>query len=808
MAEREKTRENGRPRRRRRLELRVDELTRRLDPARLGFVSTQEVKPLVGTIGQPRALDALSIGLETTTPGFNVFVAGAPGSGRMTTVLDDLALRARTRRRPCDWVYVHNFHDPDRPNAIPLPAGRGAELAEAMASFVAAARRELRRAFESEDYERRRHEAGADASRRKGELETELRAFGAARGIAVETTAVGVVAVPLHDGKPLMRETFERLSTDEQLSIQKATEEVEQRTADYARRVHQLEKDVARRLAELDREVALFAVGPLFHELDERFAGEPEVAAYIADVRVDVLDRLDEFRSDDEGDGALELPALLRPRRHNHARYEVNLLVDNSTVEGAPVVVERNPTYYNLVGRVEYRASFGAMVTDFREIKPGALHRANGGFLVLELLDVIRHPFAWDALKGALRGGEVRIENLGEQFSAVPSASLRPEPIPLDVKVVLIGVPYAYHLLYQLDEDFHELFKIKAEFSPELDWTAQHHRDYAAFVSRQVREHGLRHFDAKAVARVIEHGARVRESKRKLSARLLDVADLVAEAAFWAERAGHELVTAADVDAAVARRRYRSNLVEERIQELVREQTLVIETSGTRVGRVNGLAVHDLGDYAFGRPTRVSARVALGRGSVESIEREIKLSGRIHSKGFEILSGYLAATYAQKWPLALSATITFEQSYDEVEGDSASSTELYALLSALADLPLEQGIAVTGAVDQHGEVRAVGGVNEKVEGFYATCKAAGLTGRQGVIVPAANVANLMLDAEVVTAVEEGRFHVWAVRTVDQGIALLTGEPAGTVHDLVAARLQAFGERALELGAAAGRRTDE
>jgi lon-related putative ATP-dependent protease len=787
---------------RRRLELRPAELTVRLDPRRLRFRSTADVEPLVGTIGQPRALDALAIGLESRTRGFNVFVAGAPGSGRLTTVLDELGERSRRRPRPPDWVIVHNFHDPDRPNAISLPAGRGSELAEAMRDFVDTARRELRRAFESEEYERRQREIAGEVASRRSALEKELTAFAAERQVAVQTTPVGVVAIPLYEGEPLNRERFEQLPAGERERIAVASREVEARTVEFAHQLHALEKDAAAKIQRLERDVALFATGPLFAELEQRFAGEDEVVAYIGDVRDDLLGRLDEFRADED-----ELPAQLpfRPPRREPARYEVNTLVDNAGLEGAPVVLERNPSYYNLVGRIEYRGVFGAMVTDFREIKPGALHRANGGFLVLEILDVIRHPFAWDALKRALRAGEVRIENLAEEFSPVPSATLRPEPVPLDTKVVLVGSPFVYHVLFQLDDDFRELFKVKAEFSPELDWGAEHHRNYAAFISRQVRENGLRHFDTGAVARVVEHGARLRGNKRKLSARMLEIADLVAEASFWAEHLGHDLVTADDVELAIRKRRYRSNLLEERVQELINEGTLVIETSGERVGLVNGLSVLDLGDYAFGRPTRVSARVAVGRGSVHSIEREIELSGPIHSKGFEIVTGYLLGTYAQEAPLPLTATITLEQSYEEVEGDSASSTELYALLSALSGLPIDQGIAVTGAVDQHGEVRAIGGVNEKIEGFFASCKAQGLTGSQGVIVPAANVGHLVLDQEVVDAVAAGRFHVWAVRTVDEGVEILTRRPAGrrradgswppgSVHGLAAARLQEYADR--------------
>jgi len=791
-------------------ELAPDELHRRLDPATLGFETTADIEPLVGTIGQPRALDAIESGLAITTAGFNLFLAGAPGSGRRTTVLDVIATTAAVLPAPDDWVYVHNFRDPDRPKALRLPAGRGDELSHALDEFLQAARREIRRAFESEDYERRQREAMAEIQSQRRALEEELQQFAAERGYALKTTVTGVVTIPLQDGEPLTVETFESLPDERRAKIQEAGKEIEERTARYAHQVHQLEKEATQRLRGLEHDVALFATGPLFRDLEERFRESPEVLAHLADVKTELLDSLAEFR-DGEEEPIESLRLALGQRRDATARFRANVLVANDPVNGAPVVVEPNPTYYNLVGRLEYRAAFGSMVTDFREIKPGALHRANGGFLVLDALEVLRHPFSWDALKRALRVGEVRVENLGEEFSAIPSASLRPSPIPLDVKVVLIGPRFVHRLLYQLDDDFRELFKVKADFSPELDWTPEHHRNYAGFVGRWVRENGLRHFDAGAVARTIEYGARLCDDQDKLSARLIDISDVVSEASFWAGRLGHEVVEAGDVELAIRKREYRSNLLEERLRELIARGTIVIEIDGSRVGQVNGLSILDLGDYVFGCPSRVSARVSLGRGGVASIEREIKLSGPIHSKGVMILSGYLSATYAQELPLALSASLTFEQSYDEVEGDSASSTELYALLSALSGLPLDQGIAVTGSVDQNGRVQAVGGVTRKVEGFYATCRSQGLTGRQGVIVPAANVRNLMLDDEVVEAVRAGRFHVWAVETVEEGVELLTDTPAGapdaegaypagTVHALVQERLRGYAERMREFAA--------
>lgn len=795
------------------LELSPEQLRRRLDPSELAFETTADVEPLEGTIGQPRALDAIEFGLEVESGGYNLFAAGTPGSGRTGTVLDHLERVAATRSQPDDWVYVYNFREPDRPRAIRFPAGRGRGLARDMDEFVAGAQTEIPRAFESDDYQRRRGEIIAELARGREAPTDELQTFAGERGFAVEMTPAGIITIPIVDGKPLSEDDFARLPAETRREIERHGEEIQGRVATVIRRLRGLEKETAERLRALDREVAQFAVGQLLQELRESYEDNAEVLAHLDQVEDDIPERLGDFRAAPAPDAPAFLAGMQRQEREERlSRYRVNVLIGDRASDGAPVVLERNPTYYNLLGRIDYRAAFGTMVTDFHQIKPGALHRANGGFLVLEALDVLRNPFAWDALKRALLTRQARIESLGEQLSAFPTVTLRPEAVALDLKVILIGSLRLYHLLYALDEDFRELFRVKVDFAPEMEWNDEHVRDYAAFVSRRVRDDGLRHFDRSAVARLVEHGARLRDDQRKLSTRLLDIADVVTEASFWAGKAGRAVVAAADVDQAVAKREYRSNLIEERVRELIADGTLMIDTEGERVGQVNGLSVIDLGNYTFGKPSRVTARVALGRGGVRSIEREIELSGPIHSKGFLILAGYLTGTYAQQWPLALAATITFEQAYEGVEGDSASSTELYALLSSLSGLPLRQSIAVTGSVNQHGEVQAVGGVTTKIEGFYAVCKAKGLTGEQGVLVPAANAPHLMLSDEVVEAVCAGRFRVWTARTIDEGIELLTGRPAGargpggefpegTVHRLVEDRLRGYAERLHELGAA-------
>jgi lon-related putative ATP-dependent protease len=791
-----------------RAEVPADQLRRRVDPAQLPS-STADISPLEGIFGQPRALDALSFGLEMRSPGYHLFVAGPTGSGRERTVHDFLQRFAPGRPAPSDWVYVYNFEQSDKPHAIRMPQGQGRKLAADMDSLIETSQRDIPRAFESEDYARRRSAALGELETQRDALLDQLQAEARDQGFAIEATASSIATIPISHGKLLSAEEFQRLPEARRQDLEQRMSALQEHIASTMRQVRQMQKQGAERVRKLERDVALFTVGPHLDELRETYASLPEVLTYLDQVRSDLPEHLDDFLgSDSDGEGGQQLLLALlpgRPREERLARYRVNVFVDNDDSVGAPIVVERNPTYYNLVGRVDYRATLGALVTDFRQIKPGALQRANGGFLVLKVLDLLSAPFAWDALKRALIGHEITIENLGEQYSAMPTDHLRPEPIPLDVKVILLGSPQVYALLYQLDADFPELFKVKADFAADMDWNDDHQQHYLAFIGQRVREEGLRHFDREALARIIEEGARGSEDQRKLSSRLRDIADVAAEANYWAGKAGHSLVQGSDVEQAIARKKYRANLIEERIQEMIAQGTLMIDTTGAKCAQVNGLAVFETGSYAFGLPSRITVRVSPGRGSVLSIEREIKLSGPIHSKGVLILSGYLAGQYAQQSPLSIAATITFEQSYDEVEGDSASSTELYALLSALSGLPLRQDIAVTGSVNQHGEVQAVGGVTSKIEGFFAVCKAKGLTGEQGVLIPAANVPNLMLEEEVIDAVRSGKFHVWAVRTIDEGIELLTGHPAGeraedgqypkgSVHRLVEERVRSFAER--------------
>jgi lon-related putative ATP-dependent protease len=789
------------------LALAPDQLKRRVDPDSLPFRTTEDIAPLTGTIGQPRAVDAIEFGLDIDVDGYNLYAAGNPGSGRESTVLDYLRRVAPQRQAPSDWVYVHNFSQPDQPRAIELPPGLGKQLSRDMEEFIQSARRDIPRAFDSEDYEQRQQNALSEIQQRREALTRELHTFATERGFTLQMTQAGIATIPTSEGQPIPPDQFQQLPEETRKQFEERNQEVQRQISSTMREIRQLEKEAAERMRTLEREVALFAVGPLFEELRERYQEHEELLTYLDEVQNDIPEHLSDFRADQQAAQMPQIPGMPAPPppEERLSRYQINVLIDNSEASGAPIIQERNPTYYNLIGRIDYRSAMGSMMTDFRQIRPGALHQANGGFLVIHVSDLVTSPFSWEALKRCLVCREIQIENLGEQMSPLPTARLRPEPIPLSVKVILIGAPAIYHLLYYMDEDFPELFKVKADFAPDMDWNEDHVDNYAAFVRRQVDRFDLLHFGSDAVARIIEHGGRLLEHQRKLATRLLDISNIVSEASHWARKDGAEVVRREHVEQAIEKKEFRSNLAEERLHELYVDGTIMISTAGMAPGQVNGLSVMGTGDYRFGRPSRITARISLGQRGVQSIEREIKLSGRIHSKGVMTLSGYLAGKYAQRAPLSVGATITFEQSYSEIDGDSASTTELYALLSAISGLPLRQGIAVTGSVNQYGQVQAVGGVTEKVEGFFDVCKEQGLTGDQGVLIPASNAQNLMLRDEVIEAAQNGQFHVWAISTVDEGISLLTGReagelgadgqyPPGTVHRMVEDQLREYAQR--------------
>ncbi|MBX6377191.1 MAG: AAA family ATPase [Clostridia bacterium] len=787
----------------------VERLAATCDPASLSFRTTADLPPLdTGIIGQERAVRAVEFGLAVDHPGYNLFLAGPVGTGRSTYAETKVRQVAATQPTPPDWCYLFNFQQPDQPVAVSLPPGQGQAFRRDMAELVEDLRREIRRVFESEDYERRRTELLQSFEARVNAVWQQLDERARALGFIVQRSPAGIVTVPVtRDGRPLSHEAFDSLPEEVREAITQRGRTLQQEVAEALRQTRLIEKEARQRLRALEEEIGHFAVDHLIQQMKDAYGHHDGVASYLDQVAEDILQHLDLFRSDGgEEEPSSPLAALQQlSQRRAMTRYQVNLLVDHSGTQGAPVVVENNPTFYNLFGKIEYRGDFGTMVTDFTLIKPGALHLANGGYLILPAMELLQNPFAWQGLKRALKSGCIRIENLSEQYVPVPTTSLKPMPVPFRAKVILIGNPLLYHLLYAYDEDFRKLFKIKADFDTTMKRVPEHVELFARFIAGFAQREGLLPFTAAAVARLVDHSSRLAEDQEKLSTRFHEVTEVLVEASAWARSSGKEVVEAEDVEKALSERVFRSNRVEAALQELIEEGTLLVDTEGAKIAQVNGLAVIDLGDYRFGRPNRITARTYLGEKGILNIERETEMSGPIHSKGVYILSAFLAGRYAQDKPLSLSASICFEQVYEEVDGDSASSTELYALLSALSGLPIDQGIAVTGSVNQHGEIQPIGGVNEKIEGFFDVCKAKGLTGRQGVIIPVQNVRNLMLREDVRRAVAEGRFHIWAVRTVDEGIEILTGVragerqadgtwPEGTINFLVDRRLREMAEQ--------------
>jgi lon-related putative ATP-dependent protease len=756
--------------------LKPGELRAVCDPASLLFASTADLPPLEGMIGQERAVSATTFGVGMRHAGYNLFVLGPARTGKTSTMKRVLARAAEGEPTPSDYCYVHNFADPYRPVALEVPAGRGRELRAEMARLAEECKARLPRAFESEEFERQKAKILEDLARRQQEEMERFEEAARAQKFAVLRGPGGLALVPAPRGEPLATEEYAALPDSVKEQVQAGGAALNERLDASLRQIRQFEREARAAHETLVREVVAAAIRQLIQELREQFAGLAPVERYLNEVEKDLVAHAEEFRRLGEG-AKPPLPFMPAPGGFlDH--YRVNVLVDRSGLRGAPVVLEPNPTYSNLVGRTEHRAHFGTLVTDFTLIRPGALQQANGGYLILEAIDVLRNFLAWDALKKALKSRSVRLEDPLEEWRMASAAGLAPEPIPLSVKVVLIGSPLVYYLLCAFDEDFPELFKVKVDFDDSLPRTPEFELLYARFIGGACRDEGLPPFSPDAVAKLIEHGSRLVADQGRVTSRLGDVFDLIREAGFWASQRGQALVKADDVSHATEQKNYRANLLEDRVQRIITEGTLLIATDGRTAGQVNGISVLALGDYAFGRPSRITARTFAGEPGVVDIEREAKLGGPVHSKGVMILSGYVAGRYAREQPLALSASIAFEQHYEEIEGDSASSAELYALLSSLTGIPLDQGLAVTGSVNQQGAIQPVGGVNEKIEGFFDVCRARGLTGRQGVLIPEANARHLMLREDVVQAAREERFHVHAISTVDEGLALLSGREAG------------------------------
>ncbi|HUW28215.1 MAG TPA: ATP-binding protein [Sulfuriferula sp.] len=759
-----------------RASLPADRLCRRCDPDKFQFATTAELDDLTEAIGQTRAVEAVRFGIGMRHDGFNLYVLGPAGAGKHALLRQYLDGRAATEPQPPDWCYVNNFGDSHKPRVLKLPAARGTVLRADMQQLVEELRATIPALFESEEYHNRVEQIDAEFNERQAGAFEGLAQDAATQNIVLLHTPGGFSFAPSKNDEVVSPDEFDKLPDAEREKIAHDIEVLQERLEKIVRQVRQWRKERFAKIRELNREITLSAVGHLIDELKAHYADLPEVQAYFDAVQRDVVDSTDEFRKPHEMPAGLALAQGSEPP--DFRRYQVNLLVDHAAPDGAPVVYEQHPSYQNLVGRVEHIAQFGTLLTDFSLIKPGALHQANGGYLMLDVYKLLSQPYAWEGLKRALSTRAIRIESLGQMFSLISTVSLEPEPIPLDVKVVLFGDRMLYYLLAEYDPEFSELFKVAADFEDEVERNDANDLLYARLIGTMGRKAELRPFERGGVARVIEQCARAIGDAEKLSTHMQGLSDLLREADYWAGEARRVHVTAEDVERAIEARIHRADRIRARVQEEIQRGTLMIDTDGGVIGQVNGLSVIQLGDYAFAHPTKITAATRVGDGEMIDIQREVELAGAIHSKGVLTLSSFLAARYASNRPLSLTASLVLEQTYAEVEGDSASVAELCALLSSLADLPLKQSLAVTGSVNQFGQMQAIGAVNEKIEGFFDVCNGRGLSGEQGVLIPAANIKHLMLRRDVVAAAAEGRFHIYPVENIDQAIEILTGVAAG------------------------------
>ncbi len=782
-----------------------EQLKKHIDPAVFAFETTEEVPALQSIVGQKRGRNVMDFGLTMNQEGYNMYVSGIPGTGKTSftySIVNDFAKKPVTLY---DWCYVYNFAEENyKPRVLQLPAGTGRQLKEDMEKFVKELETEIPSAFQEENYQKDKTALIQKYKQENDAQIAELDKMAHAYGFQIKHTSQGMITVPLKDGKVIGEQEYRNLTDTEKKEIEKNSNQLQEKIIAFTNSFRTIEKKMKKELETLDQHVALTAAEIHLEGLMKKYASIKEIQTFFQEVKADILKNIQDFlpQQEEQQGNPLQAMAGLGKNKNYTIKYQVNVLVDHHDPKGAPVVTADNPTYYNVIGKLEYENRMGVMTTDFTKIKPGYLHLANGGYLIMQVSDILSNRYAWEGLKRALKTKQIQIENIGEQAGLMATTSMKPEPIPLDVKVILIGNQELYQLLYHHDEDFSKLFKIKADFDVEMQANEENMHGLARFIHSHCVDHQLRHFDRNAVAKIIEYSGRLTSNQAKLSTRFNQIVEIIYEADTWARVDEDEIVTVSHVVKALSENEYRHNLFEEKVQESIDVGDIFIATEGKEIGQVNGLAVYNSGQYSFGKPSRITATTFIGKNGIINIERESNMSGSIHNKGVYILAGYLGQMFAQNQALSLTAHIAFEQSYGGVDGDSASSTELYAILSSLAGVPIDQGLAVTGSVNQKGEIQPIGGVNEKIEGFYEVCKNKGITGKQGVLIPFQNIKNLMLKDEVIIAVKKGNFHIYAVKTVTEGLAILTGESIdrldadgkyapGTVYEKVTAKLKRY-----------------
>lgn len=751
----------------------VENLKNKCNLDSLEFNTTEDLKPLKGIIGQQRAADAMNFGLKMKKKGYNIYVSGLSGTGRTSYTYSLIEKIAKYKRNNKDWVYVYNFKVPNEPMAISFEAGVGKEFKKDIEETSEKLQKEIPKIFESEEYEIKNQEIIQGYEKITQNLVDEINAVAKTKGFTFQLTQKGLFSIPLgEDGNVISDEKYKSLSPDEMRIIREKAAQLNKDISEYLNKIKEAEGHFREELLNLDKSIAEEIINYYIESLIRKYGYSEKILTYLHDMKSDMIENTSKFKKKENQQEVNMFSFLAKDDSKFFIRYKVNLFIDNSNLKGSSIVDETNPTYYNLTGAIEYKNEVGVLTTSFLELKPGALHKANGGFLILNVRDLFSHPFAWEGLKRSLKTSTVAMETLNKQYGYIVTSTLKPEPIEIDVKIILIGDAYTYSVLYSYDEDFRKLFKIMADFDIEVDRNDENIYKIARFIATHCEKEGLKHFDKGAVEKIIEYSSRICENKEKLSARFNQIVDVLYEADALSDE-NSNYVTTEDVQKAIDGKRYRNNKYEERLNEMFQDGTLLIDIDGEKIGQINGLAVMGSGEYSFGKPSRITASTYRGKSGIINIEREIKHSGSIHDKGVLILSGYLGEKYGKERHLSLTTSITFEQNYSGIDGDSASSTELYVILSSIGQIPIKQGIAVTGSVNQKGEIQPIGGVNQKIEGFFDVCKLKGLTGNQGVMIPKQNVKNLMLKEEVINAVNEGKFHIYSIGHVNEGLEILT-----------------------------------
>lgn len=761
----------------------ASKLRSEFSPENFPFETTADLEDLPNEmIGQQGAERAMEFGLSVEQSGYNLFVVGPTGTGRLTYTKESVAKMAKKHPIPDDWCYVHNFENPDRPLVISLPAGSGQQFQRKMESLFIDISRGIRSTFAGEVYEKRKSMILEKFRGKVEEIWKNAETFALGLHFKIERTPNGINTIPLRFGRAMERQEYDQLSEADKLLLKDNEKQVDEKIRETLYQMRKIDEELRQSVDQFMKETAADAIEGLFKPLQEIYQEHPKVLSYLEAYLHDVVEHFTFFLAEEKEPQNHIMDALTGSKEQQLNRYKVNLFVDNKKLQGAPAIYETNPTCHNLFGKIEYRGALGSWMTDFTYIKPGALQLANGGYLILQATELLSQPNAWPLLKKTLKNGNIQIENPYEESGAIPASGIKPEPIPLNIKVIIIGSYYLYDLLSTVDEDFYKLFKVKVEFDTVMEKSKENSLKMARFVKKYADQEGLLPFHRRAVASVIDYSSRLVDEQGKLSTRFQDITKVLVESSYWAKKADAPFVDAGDIQQALAEQLLRSNHISEQYREMITNGTIMVDTSGQRIGQINGLAVMGTRDSTFGIPTKITAQTFVGKSGIMNIERETALSGHIHNKGMLILTGFLSGEFAKNHPIPLSASITFEQTYSNIDGDSASSTELYVLLSSLAEVTIDQEIAVTGSVNQWGEIQPIGGVNEKIEGFYHICKEKGLTGKQGVIIPKQNVKNLMLEKEVVEAVRQGQFHIWEVGHIAEGIEILTGISAGNVRN--------------------------